>query len=158
MLPVGRSRVLSCIDLIFGSKDPLPVSQYAPDRDDDTDGHIQITSVGKAKCPDEQAIFSTRYLYYIRTRHTSCACGFTGNYMEAENARRDLANFLERSLELVADLQLYVACDDFGDSGVVPSRIDCIGPNDICWMNGFTEHDLGLGKKVPRFFQVIRED
>ena len=61
-----------------------------------------------------------------------------------------LAAFLERSFDFSDDLQLYVAPEDYGDSGVVPSRIDYLGPSDIrTWMTYFNEGD---------FFQVIRED
>lgn len=138
-----------CHPLVLGSVETLPISQYTPDRHDETDGHIYVDSLNKATSYDSQVIFSKRFLYYISTRHTGDACGFSGEYNEAESARRELAAFLERSLEFCADLQLFVALTDYGDSGVVPSRLDYVGPSDIrTWMTSFTPGD---------FFQVIRE-
>ncbi|QDT92824.1 hypothetical protein [Gimesia algae] len=138
-----------CYPLILGSVEPLPVSQYAP-QEDEEDWHIFVRACGKAQSRDEQAIFSTRQLYHIYARQTGDACGFRGNDEEAQSAREELAVFLECSLKLVADLQLYVACTDFDDSGVIPTNFENIGPRDIrTWNTGFIEGD---------FFQVIHEE
>jgi hypothetical protein len=138
-----------CHPLILGSVEPLPVSQYAPQEDEEV-GQIYVRAIGKAESRDTQAIFSTRDLYYIYARSTGDACGFSGNYKEAQDAREELADFLERSLELDADLRLYVAYETFGDSGAIPTRFDYIGPSDIrTWVTRFLEGD---------FFQVIREE
>lgn len=138
-----------CHPLILGSVEPLPISQYVPAYEVD-DWHIYVRSIGKAQSLDAQAIFSTRELYYIFARHTGDACGFRGNYDDAQDAREELSVFLERSLELVADLQLYVAETYFGNLGVIPKKFDFIGPSDIrTWFPGFLEGE---------FFQVIREE
>lgn len=138
-----------CHPLILGSVEPLPISKYVPDQVEDG-WNIYVTSIGQAISLDARAIFSTSDLYYIYARHTGDACGFWGNYEEARDAREELAVFLERSLELVADLQLYVAETYFGKSGVIPTNFKYIGPSDIrTWLPGFLEGD---------FFQVIREE
>lgn len=138
-----------CHPLILGSVKPLPISKYVPDQVEDG-WNIYVTSIGQAISLDARAIFSTRDLYYIYARHTGDACGFWGHYEEARDAREELAVFLERSLELVADLQLYVAETYFGKSGVMPTNLKYIGPSDIrTWLPGFLEGD---------FFQVIREE
>jgi hypothetical protein len=139
-----------CYPLILGSEEPLPISQYAPQEEDKEDGQIYVRAIGQANSRDARAIFATRYLYYIFARHTGDACGFSGNYEEAQAARRELAEFLERSLELVADLRLYAAYEDFGDSGALPTKFDYIAPSDIrTWVPGFLEGD---------FFQVLPDD
>ncbi len=139
-----------CICLILGSTGQLPILKYAPYEDDKTDRHIYVRSSGKAKNRDERAIFPNRNLYIISSRHTGDGCGFLGNWDIAVNARQDLATFLEQSLKFVSDLQLFIAWHDFGESGVIPSRFDQIGPSDIrTWVEHFNPND---------FFQLIGED
>lgn len=138
-----------CHPLILASVQPLPIWQYAPHEEDKDDGQIYVENC-KAKSRDEQMIFAARHPYYVSTRQTGDACGFTGSYKKAHDARRDLATFLERSLERATDLQLYVADTYFGKSGVNPTKLDYIGPSDIrTWISGFVVGDL---------FQVIPED
>ncbi len=137
-----------CHPLVLGSVNLPPISHYARDYRDETDGQIYVGSHETSR--DALAIFSSRLIYGISTRHTGDACGFYGEYREAHAARRELADFLARSLDSCDDLQLYVALTNFGDLGVVPSRLDYLGPSDIVtWMRGFTPGD---------FFQVIRDD
>ena len=130
--------------------DPLPVWEFARERSDAADGQIYVFCGGRGDCPDSRAIFATRFLYYISTEHTADACGFSGGYADALRARNELADFLERAMEHCGDLQLYVALTFYGDSGVVPSSFDYLGPSDLrTWMTELTPGD---------FFQVIRED
>ena len=132
-----------CTELLIACGEPLPIPEWLPPG----------RSIYVCECPNSQdavAIFSKPYLYAIGTRQTVDGCGFQGEDTEARRAREELAAFLDRVLELVSDLEMYVAWHDFGDSGVVPSLFDRIGPSDIrTWMSGFTP---------DTFFLVHRED
>ena len=68
---------------------------------------------------------------------------------EARQARAELASLLEGALELVPELDLFVAWHDVGLSRVVPSKFDWIGPSDIrTWRSHFTPDE---------FLMIVRE-
>lgn len=133
-----------CSLFILGSPAPLSVQSWNWDHERE----IAVFKFGGSS--DSLAIFSTRILYGIAAQHTGDGCGFSGNYKEADDARQALAVFVEHALDQVADLRLYVAYHDFGDTGVLPAKFDFIGPSDIrTWKAFFNNGD---------YYQLIRED
>ena len=132
-----------CIVLYAGTDRPLPLPAWGP-----AGRYIGVHE--SQHTPDIVALFSKPYVYAIGTRLTGDGCGFQGDHKEARHAREELAELFERALERMPELELFVAWDDFGDSGVRPTSFDWIGPSDIrTWISGF---------KPDKFLLVIRED
>lgn len=139
-----------CHPLVVASRTPLPIFQYTRGEADAFAGQIYVSHFEATESPDSRVIFPLRFLYAVSTGHTGDACGFSGEYSDAASARGELADFLERSLEFSSDLQMYVAPEQYGDSGVAPLKMDHVAPGDIrTWMTVFVEGD---------FYQIVRDD
>jgi len=137
-----------CHPLILASTEPLPISQYGFDRDNDTGKRMYVQPA--SDCHDSRVLFPKRFLYWISAQHTGDACGLSGDYADAEQARDQLASFLEHALEYCDDLHVFVALTDHGDSGVTPTRFDSLSPCDIrTWVTWFAPGDL---------FEILRDD
>lgn len=113
-----------CIFLYVGSDRELPFRNWVP-----PDAEVGIFEAVRE--PDVAAVFSKPFVYTVGTRLTGDGCGFQGDHAEARWAREELAAFLDRALELVPEVELFVAWHDFGDSGVRPGSYDRLGPSDI---------------------------
>jgi hypothetical protein len=126
-----------CIFLYVGSDQLLP--ELVPLGRD--------IGVNKAtKGPEILALFSKLHVYGIATRLTGDGCGFQGHHKQARKAREGLATFLESTLELEPELELFVAWHEFE----LPSSFDWIGPSDIrTWISGF---------KPGTFLLIVREN
>lgn len=134
-----------CLQIILGATQPLPLSEYAPQCEDKYDGLITVSPGCKATTPEEKKTFPTRTLYWIKPRDWGCACKLRLNYPDAPAICRAIADFLERSLEYVPDLQLYATDDEC--NWIAPERIGQLCPNDLrTWVTQFREGE---------FFQVI---
>jgi len=139
-----------CHPLVIASARPLPYLRYSRGEHDASNGQIYVSYFEDSKSRDSLVLFPTRFLYCISTGHTGDACGFSGDYGDAVTARIELAAFLDSSFEFSDDLQIYVAAGDYGDSGVLPTSLNDVGPSDIrSWMTVFNQGE---------FFQVIQEE
>ena len=114
----------------------------AGDRNDESDGKIFACETDLATSADGKAIFAGRFVYHIAARWTGDGCGFCGTFDDAVQCRLELAGFVEKSLKIEADLTLYVAYHDFGESGELPRSFDCLTPSDIrTWKESFDPNE-----------------
>jgi hypothetical protein len=136
-----------CILLLLSSPTELPVHKYAGHPNDKFDSQIFACETHLANSDDARAIFRDRVIYHIGAQFTGDGCGFGGAFDKAFRCRQELADLIDHLLNIEADLTLYVAYHDFGQSGELPRSLDFLGPNDIrTWKEYFEPNE---------FFQLI---
>jgi hypothetical protein len=99
---------------------------------------------------EARTVFSKPHVYSIGSRKTGDGCGFQGDSKDSQMAREALANFLERALELVPDLEMFIAFLDPYNEFPAPERFEKVGPSDFrTWITQFDPNS---------FIVVIKED
>ena len=76
-------------------------------------------------------VFSKAHVYLISASQTGDGCGFTYDSPAAQQAREALADFLERALSVVPEVEVFVRYIDPWTGAATPSSFDRIGPEDI---------------------------
>jgi hypothetical protein len=126
-----------CIQIYVASAKSLPYSQWSiPRWDIEVSGPIVDSS-------DMAGVFSKPYIYTVYATPTGDGCGFQYDNLKGQQAREALADFLERALSVVPELELFVRYFDPTTGVAKPTSYDQIGPSDIrTWRSQFTPDEF----------------